>query len=196
MSNFIVALLGKSASGKDTILAELEKKGYKRVVSCTTRPMRDGEIEGKDYYFLTEEQFHNRMDNFIEHRSYSTFDKDGNSCIWHYGIEESEINLKESSHVVVVDYKGLKDLQKYSDRVLAIFINAPANERYIRAKMRDSNFSPHEWVRREQDDLIVFEDLSLINAIVLNEDGHFGLTMDSIDSILFFAKKVIKGEIT
>ena len=57
----VVAICGKSAAGKDTFLQEilkLNKGSFHEIVSCTTRPPREGEVHGKNYYFISEEQFH------------------------------------------------------------------------------------------------------------------------------------------
>ena len=50
----MICLIGKTASGKDTIAKELVNKyGYKRIVTYTTRPIRDGEKEGVNYYYIS-----------------------------------------------------------------------------------------------------------------------------------------------
>lgn len=54
----VVAIMGKAGSGKDTILRALVNKfpdRYNEIVSCTTRPPREGEQEGVNYHFLTVE---------------------------------------------------------------------------------------------------------------------------------------------
>ena len=52
----VVALFGKAGSGKDTILKEVAATGgLHEIVSCTTRPMREGEADGVNYHFLTSE---------------------------------------------------------------------------------------------------------------------------------------------
>lgn len=56
MAYKIIALIGKAGSGKDTILKEILKQEpikYNEIISCTTRPKREGEIDGVNYYFLT-----------------------------------------------------------------------------------------------------------------------------------------------
>lgn len=53
----MIVLLGESASGKDSVLRELIRLGYKRVVTYTTRTPREGEVDGVDYYFLTKDKF-------------------------------------------------------------------------------------------------------------------------------------------
>lgn len=73
----IVYLLGKSASGKDTVYGLLrreEKWGLKTITLYTTRPMRDGEKEGEQYHFITDEQaaFLEKEGRLIEERTYQT----------------------------------------------------------------------------------------------------------------------------
>ena len=61
----IIAICGKSASGKDTLMKEMLKldKTLHEIVSCTTRPPREGEVHGKNYFFLTNQQFADRIEN-------------------------------------------------------------------------------------------------------------------------------------
>ena len=58
-----IILVGKAASGKDHLRKILEGKGFKYGVSFTTRPPREGEVEGRDYYFLSEDQFKDLINN-------------------------------------------------------------------------------------------------------------------------------------
>jgi guanylate kinase len=55
----ILALIGEAGSGKDTLMQRILAKapGLHEIVSCTTREPREGEIHGKNYFFLTEEEF-------------------------------------------------------------------------------------------------------------------------------------------
>lgn len=48
----MIVLVGKSCSGKDSVAKILCSMGYSRVATCTTRPMRMGEVDGIDYYLL------------------------------------------------------------------------------------------------------------------------------------------------
>ena len=58
----LIALCGKSASGKNTLLRKIIKQNPEshEIISCTTRPSREGEIDGKDYFFLSLEEFANK----------------------------------------------------------------------------------------------------------------------------------------
>lgn len=78
-----IILVGRAASGKDHMRKQLESRGYKYAVSFTTRPPRTGEVDGKDYFFLTNEQFEKMIANneFYEHVSFNG---------WHYGTSNDQ----------------------------------------------------------------------------------------------------------
>lgn len=89
----IVILVGESASGKSTLAANLQEfEGFSRIVTYTTRPPRDGERDGIDYHFVTDEKFNEMIANneFVEHASYRG---------WQYG---TAINSKITEDIVVV----------------------------------------------------------------------------------------------
>ena len=49
-------MVGKAASGKDHLRKRFESRGFKYAVTYTTRPPREGEVNGKDYYFISEDE--------------------------------------------------------------------------------------------------------------------------------------------
>ena len=57
-----IILCGKAASGKDHMRKVLESRGIRYGVSYTTRPPREGEVHGKDYFFLSKEEFEGLID--------------------------------------------------------------------------------------------------------------------------------------
>ena len=63
----VVALMGKAGAGKDRLLAEIikiaEPTWFKKIVNCTTRPIREHEVDGINYYYLTHEQFTEKVLN-------------------------------------------------------------------------------------------------------------------------------------
>jgi guanylate kinase len=70
----LLVFSGPSGSGKDTVLAELKKRpiNMKQSISMTTRPMRDGEVDGVDYYFTDVATFEKLIDEdyFLEYVKY------------------------------------------------------------------------------------------------------------------------------
>ena len=57
-----IILVGKAASGKDFLRKKFEDRGFKYAISYTTRPPREGEIHGKDYFFMTRPQAQDMID--------------------------------------------------------------------------------------------------------------------------------------
>lgn len=146
----LVILIGKSGSGKDSILHELiENEGYSLIVSTTTRPIRDGEVDGVDYHFVTNEVFDTMIaeDKFLEHRSYETL-VGGNHEVWRYGTPKTPLN-KDKDYAIVLDMPSTQDFLNYYGRsnCAVIFVDAPLELREERAKQRGS-FDMTEWQRR------------------------------------------------
>ncbi len=66
----LLIICGKMCSGKDTVVKRLINKGFKKVVTYTTRPKRRGETDGVDYHFISEGEFKRRIQDgfFLEYR--------------------------------------------------------------------------------------------------------------------------------
>ena len=70
----LTIITGKSGAGKSTIVKELEKYGFHPVLTTTTRPKREKEIQNVDYHFVSEEEFLEKIDQnyFAEYKVYKT----------------------------------------------------------------------------------------------------------------------------
>ena len=180
----IVCLLGKTASGKTTIAKELiDKYGFHNWVSYTTRPMRDGEKDGKDYYFVTDEEFA-QLPNKIDERAYKVYD----GSVWRY----SHTDCYQGRSIVVVDRKGLEDYRKFygKENVFAVYIDSPDDARKFRYFNRQKNDSDYdaiqkEWERRNEDDNKVFNDIKNddIDMVIFNTNVSRDSIHQSIDKI-------------
>lgn len=155
----LFVLVGKSASGKDTIYSAVREDMPEvlNVVSTTTRPMRPNETEGVEYYFISTEDFlfmENRGE-FIETRKYNTI-QEGQPTVWYYGISKQAIDLEKGNHIVIVDLNGLEELKKvFGKNVVTIYVYVEDKEREERAKKR-GGFEQAEWDRRLEDDNFQF----------------------------------------
>ena len=179
----IVMLCGKSCVGKDSIRELLiTDKGYKGLISYTTRPKRDYEIDGVDYYFINKDEMNEMLEKgeILDYREY----KVSGGEIWGYGHNYKNIDEIDDDEV----YVGIGDLggckrfkEKYNDNCLIIYIEAPYYQRRVRANIRNDNTL--EIQRRFTQDDIDFSNEKLYNIIdysVENSDGYMGKTVDEI----------------
>ena len=125
MENKIYALLGFSGSGKDTTMRTILERhdNLQNVVSWTTRPMRQGEQHGREYYFTDNNEFNSMYENseFIETREYSV----ANGDIWYYGFTANELDEKLSNGnvIMIIDLDGFKKIKRvYEDKCVGIFL--------------------------------------------------------------------------
>ena len=136
----IFCVMGKSATGKDTIykrILEEEFLGLKRIVPYTTRPIRDGEEEGKEYHFATEEDVQRleKENLIIELRAYNTI-----HGIWKYfTVNDGSIELDKESYMLIGTLETYVKIRDYfgADRVIPIYIEVEDGERLARALKRE-----------------------------------------------------------
>ena len=135
----IFYIMGKSASGKDTIYKELIEKmpKFHSIVPYTTRPMREGEKDGVEYFFVDQERFDEMMDEekIIEFRSYNT------KCgIWTYfTADDGQIELWQYDYLVIGTIESYYALKEYfgDDVMVPLYIEVEDGERLIRAIRRE-----------------------------------------------------------
>lgn len=151
-------LMGKSGTGKDALMRKLiEKDHFIPLVSMTTRPMREGEKDGREYNFVTKEEFLKDLDDnkFIEYRSYNTL-VDNIPDTWYYGSPKYELD-DNKNYVVILDVEGTESFLSYykGTPLLVTYIETPDELREERASLR-GGFNKAEWDRRVVDDNRVF----------------------------------------
>lgn len=159
----IVALMGKAGSGKDTIMRIITHaypEQFNEIISCTTRPPREGEVDGVNYYFLTVPQFTEKILNgdMLEATEFNG---------WHYGTAKSALS-KDKINIGVFNPSGIYCLMEDSDIDLQVFyIAANDKERLIRQLKREEFPNIEEIFRRYKADNEDFADLSDIDYITV-----------------------------
>lgn len=121
-----IVLLGKSAAGKTTLQELLVKNNYARsVISVTTRPKREKEVDGEDYYFVDDNVFGGLLLNgeFLETTEYRG---------WHYGTLRSEIKHNGINVAVVNPFGFNQYLKSGVKNLVSFYIDTNDCERYIR----------------------------------------------------------------
>lgn len=136
----IVYLMGKSSTGKDTIFKELLRggtMGLKTIVPYTTRPIRVGEKDGVEYFFIDEDGFQ-RLKNegkIIEDREYHTF-----HGLWRYfTVDDGQIQLDSNDYIMIGTLEAYLHLCEYfgKDKVLPVMIELDDGVRLQRALNRE-----------------------------------------------------------
>lgn len=138
----IFFVLGKSCSGKDTIFQKLKDDkslNLNTVVGYTTRPMREGEKDGVEYFFVEEEilQQLKTSGKIIECRDYNTV-----HGIWSYfTVDDGQIDLSKGNYLYIGTLESYEQMVKYygKDVVVPLYIEVENGERLWRAVNRERN---------------------------------------------------------
>jgi guanylate kinase len=129
----LVIVSGPSGSGKTTIVERLSQRmDFERSISATTRPKRPDEKEGRDYCFLSREEFEKKMKqgHFLEHaRVFGQY----------YGTPAEPVaRVLEDGGVVLleIDVQGAAQVMKKYPHALSIFIQPPEDEKTLRERLK------------------------------------------------------------
>ena len=196
----LLALFGESSAGKDSIQHWLERKlkNIHGMVSYTSRPPRDYEIEGREYHFISQEEFEKLIveNKMLEHTCFNN---------WYYGTYINElqkgkimeikfnnvdyiykkinyvdkevlknINIqfqKGKINVGVFNPQGIRSLLSHSDTIdiLPVWIQAGEKERLLRSLNREQNPNCAEVCRRFLADQKNFANIEFEHEIFLND---------------------------
>ena len=184
----LIVLCGKSGSGKSTIERKISELGIaNRVISSTTRNLRSNEKDGQDYYFLTDEEFNEKLKQglFAEHSEYTTV-----NGMAQYGMQLKDIKLNEGNYICVVNPDGMNQVLNNlgKENCITIYVERDDRERVCSTLMRDksSDFGKvlEEATRRYKADEIDFAKMKYIcDYIVVNEvlDNAVNRVLDIIE---------------
>jgi len=118
----LVVLSGPAGAGKTTVAERLcREAGIRRSVSATTRPPRQGEVDGRDYFFVSEDEFRRRLarDEFLEHaRVHGHL----------YGTPRQPVEealRAGESRLLVIDVQGALQVKAHCPDALLVFLDAP-----------------------------------------------------------------------
>ncbi len=165
----IVILSSPSGAGKTTLVKEIsKKKNFKISISHTTRKPRSNEINGKDYFFISENEFKDLInkDKFLEYAKVFNH---------YYGSSKDAVleKLRNGQNVIFdIDWQGTQQIksQKLDYKILTIFILPPSrDELYKRLLNRDKNHEKIAMERMKQfnEDVLHWKDYDLV---VINDN--------------------------
>jgi len=136
----IFILIGKSASGKDAIYKYLLQDcgpGLKPYVGYTTRPARDGEVHGREYFFSGPEELavYEKSGKLIEKRTYHTVHGD-----WiYFSVDDGSIDTEQNNYLYIGTLESFVALRDYygAQKVIPVYVEVEDGERLARALKRE-----------------------------------------------------------
>ena len=172
-----IVIVGKSASGKTTVANYLSDNfRYNKAITTTTRPRREGEVDGKDYFFLTDDDFDNKLKagDFLEWAEYRG---------WKYGTPKKEID--NDNKIFVLNPKGLNAFISQGVPCLKILLEVDDGLRIIRQIKRGDDIKEIE--RRYYTDLEDFKGIQEnIDFVIKNNDSIEKCVYDILLCILYY----------
>jgi guanylate kinase len=178
----LMVISGPSGIGKDTVVDGLKERDlpFHFVITATSRPPRENEIHGRDYFFYNQNKFEKMINQgeFLEHAwVYSAYK----------GVPKSQVlqALDSGEDVVMrLDVQGAETVRSLCPDAILVFLTASSQDEWLqRLKDRRSETKEEldlriETARKEYDKLDLFD------YIVINEENELDHTLDVIESII------------
>ena len=187
----LTIIMGKTCSGKNAVVSELVKRGWSQIITYTSRPKRRGEKNGREYWYISEEDFTSKIKSgyFAEWKSY-----DVNGKTWYYGSPVDEIlnaSLDDKNNVIILTPKSVVDVlaililkrhvADYQINIIYLYANHKTILKRLKAR-KDKNDSIERRMKADDKD---FENaVNIANKIIYNNDS---------DSVSDVADKIIKS---
>ena len=178
----LIVISGPSGVGKDAVLRRMKERGlpFHFVVTATTRPRRSGEVEGRDYLFVSRQDFDGMVERgeMLEHALVYNDYK---------GIPRPQVaQALASGHdaLLRVDVQGAATIRALAPEALLIFLLAGSEaelERRLRARHTESE---KDLALRQQAARLEIERLDLFDYAVVNRDFALDGTVDTILAII------------
>lgn len=169
----VIILIGKTGSGKSTIIKELEKDGFQTVVEYTTRPKREGETNGVDYYYINDHEF-DQMDNknlFVEKDIFHTV-----YGIWKYGALKKD--FENGNKVCAMGPAQYMQFVKSGIPAFSVLVDIPDELVFERCMKRGD--SENEVKRRLEADAPKYAEAEHYVSLKVNGNNTVECIMDSI----------------
>ena len=178
----LIVISGPSGVGKDTVLQRMKERGlpFHFVVTATTRPKRPSEVHGRDYIFVSKEEFAGMIeaDELIE---YAIVYGD------YKGIPKHQVReaLASGKDVVLrIDVQGAETIRKLAPEALLIFLTTETEEELVRRLETRKTETYEELKLRIATARKELQRIAAFDYVILNNDFHLDSTVDSIRAII------------
>ncbi len=178
----LIVISGPSGVGKDSVLEEMKRRGlpFHFVITATTRSPRPEEIDGVDYFFLSQDEFARMIDEG-ELLEYAVVYQD------YKGIPKSQVRkaLASGKNVIMrIDVQGAETVRKLVKDALMIFLT-PQNEEELINRLRNRNTEDNESLKlRIATTRQEYNKIDLFDYIVVNKDEQLKLAVDTIEAVI------------
>jgi len=178
----LIVISGPSGAGKDTILQRMKERElpFHFVVTATTRPRRDNEIDGRDYFFVSKDEFARMIDE-DELIEYAIVYGD------YKGIPKQQVRdaLASGKDVIMrIDVQGAETVRKLAPEAMLIFITVDSEEELFN-RLRERKTETADSLKLRM--ATARKELQRVNDfdyVVLNRDFHLDDTVDTIRAII------------
>ena len=179
----LIVISGPSGVGKDTVLHMMEERGDQPVhfvVTATTRPIREGEVQGRDYFFVSSDEFASMIEN-DELLEYAIVYND------YKGIPKKQVRdaLKSGKDVIMrLDVQGAATVRKMAPEAVLIFLTTESEEELVsrlRARKSESAEGLNLRIATARQELKRAEEF---DYIVINKEDALNNAVDTIQAII------------
>ena len=177
----MIAICGKAGAGKDTVMKRVVEAlpQLHEIVSCTTRPMREGEVDGVNYHYLTGEQFAEKVmaGEMLEATCFND---------WFYGTSYDSLR-SDCVNIAVFNPEGIDSVMAHKNNIelVVFYIEADYKIRLLRQLNREEHPDVHEIIRRFGADETDFADL----------DFHYNALTNNSEEDLEYCVKVVTAAV-
>jgi guanylate kinase len=178
----LIVISGPSGAGKDTILQRMKERElpFHFVVTATTRPRRENEIDGRDYFFVSKDEFARMIDE-DELIEYAIVYGD------YKGIPKQQVRdaLASGKDVIMrIDVQGAETVRKLAPEAMLIFITVDSEEELLN-RLRERKTETADALKlRMATARKELQRVGDFDYVVLNRDFHLDDTVDTIRAII------------
>ncbi|HDD55488.1 MAG TPA: guanylate kinase [Chloroflexi bacterium] len=178
----LIVISGPSGVGKDSVLEMMKARGlpFHFVITATTRAPRPDEVDGVDYFFLSQDEFAKMIDEG-ELLEYAVVYQD------YKGIPKSQVReaLASGKNVIMrIDVQGAETVRELVEDALLIFLT-PQNEEELINRLKKRNTETSESLKlRIATTRQEYKKIELFDYVVVNRDDRLDETVDTIEAII------------